>query len=368
MLDYLVKPDRAAYRPAERVREAGHRFTTLYGGNPMGKSPKTFFCLLLLTLLAGSAYSSSDRQAPHETKDGLQGLPADVSGRLVASAPFEIQRNRVILPVSIKGSRPLDIILDTGMAWPGIYLFHKEIIDEIGVEAGFEARVPGAGGGEASTAIVVDSVRASMGEAEFPEQRVIISNSDLTQRFPTEGVIGGTVLNTYVFGIDFDSRMVHLYDTTGVTVDTSWYAADITLKKGIPWIPAEITVAGGPSVPVLLYLDSAAGEALELLVRPEMAFALPESLKEEYLGTGLSGDVCGKVGSIDLLTIGPFRLFDVPTAFPPAEIRSRQEGADGVLGGMTLRRFNVIFDYSRNKMYLKPNKTYSIPFDPGERN
>ena len=37
--------------------------------------------------------------------------------------PFEIDRNKVILPVRINDSRPLKIILDSGMLGKGVVLF-----------------------------------------------------------------------------------------------------------------------------------------------------------------------------------------------------------------------------------------------------
>jgi hypothetical protein len=61
--------------------------------------------------------------------------------------------------------------------------------------------------------------------------------------------------------------------------------------------------------------------------------------------------------------IGPFRLENVVTAFPPAEVRSKQEGADGIIGNDLMRRFNVIFDYGNKRLYLKPNRHFDTPFE-----
>ena len=323
----------------------------------------------LSILLTWSCYGS-DPAAPGP-KTSIEQPPgpdtiktvAGITGRLLGHIPFEIDRNRIVLPVSVNGSHKLRVTLDSGMAWEGIYLFHKEFADTLGIGVAEEAQVGGAGSGDPSTVMVVDSTVISTGTVDFPDRVTVISKSDITQAFPTDGVIGGILLNNHTVQIDFDRRMIHLYDTTDVTVDTSWYAVDMTLKKGIPWIDAEVAIADEPPSKVALYMDIAGGEALELLVRPEMKFALPDSLtKDKYLGTGLSGDIYGKVGKIRMLRIGPFDLGDVPTTFPPAEVRSKQEGADGILANQALRRFNVVFDYSRLRLYLKPNDTYAVPF------
>jgi len=38
------------------------------------------------------------------------------------------------------------------------------------------------------------------------------------------------------------------------------------------------------------------------------------------------------------------------------------KGADGILCNNALRRFNVIFDYSGSMLYIKPNRSFDIPF------
>ena len=330
-----------------------------------------WFCVAaivaLLWALLASPGLGSDPLESHDEAQGIQAskseMDAGMTGRLVGRIPFEIDRNRVVLPVSVNGSHRLRVTLDSGMAWEGIYLFHKEFADTLGIETAQEAQVGGAGSGGPSTVMVVDSIMISMGTADFPNRTAVISKSDITQTFPTDGVLGGVLLNTHVVRVDFDERMIHLYDTTDVVVDTSWYTVDMTLKKGIPWIDAEVAIADEPPTKVDLYMDIAGGEALELLVRPDMKFTMPDGLTEvKYLGTGLSGDIYGRVGEICMLRIGPFDLRDVPTTFPPAEVRSKQEGADGILANQALRRFNVVFDYSRLRLYLKPNATYDVPF------
>lgn len=77
------------------------------------------------------------------------------------------------------------------------------------------------------------------------------------------------------------------------------------------------------------------------------------------LGRGLSGDIYGQEGDIAWVALGPHRMGDVTVAFTPAEIRSKQPGADAVLGNGLLRRFNCVFDYSGMRLYLKPNSLFA---------
>lgn len=277
--------------------------------------------------------------------------------------PFTLRRNVIILPVRIGDSRELRIILDTGMHFEGVLVYNPELRDSIVVENGIEVRVPGAGADSASRAIMTDSGAFDVGGVEFTDQRVIVLQNEMMRGFPSDGVTGYSLLGKHVVEIDYDRMRITLHEPEGFLADTSWHALPLTFKEyQIPWIEAKVNIGGTGDVPVSLYIDLASNDTLEMLIRKEMKFALPDSLEDAYLGRGLSGDVHGFKGRIHSLTLGSFVLEDVLTSFAPAEIRSKQAGADGILGSGTLRRFNVIFDYRNAKLYLKPNSFFSEPF------
>jgi hypothetical protein len=272
--------------------------------------------------------------------------------------PFRLDRGRVILPVRVAGSEPLDLILDTGMSFDGVYLFHQEALSGLGGVELMEVRVPGAGSGEPSTAQMAESLALECGDMRFEGQRVIVSTSERTQDFPTGGIIGWTVLGHYVTRIDYDAEQVVLFDSGRYAPDSSWHRVDLVLKSNIPWIEAALAIGEGDPVSAQAYIDLAAEKAVDVLVGQGKKFTAPEGLEKSYLGTGLSGDIHGGAGKVALLRIGPFDLRDVSAAFPEAGVRSKQQGADIVLGGDALRRFNAVFDYAGGSLYLKPSRYF----------
>jgi hypothetical protein len=163
--------------------------------------------------------------------------------------------------------------------------------------------------------------------------------------------------------IDYDLEVITLSDSGSVQVDSTWRSIPITLKKNIPFLECRIEVVEGEINPMILYIDLASGDALELLVKDDQKFTIPVDLDSSYLGTGLSGDIYGSMGRSLHLWLGEYELSDIPTAFAHAEVRSKQEGADGILGNNCIRRFNVIFDYDQARLYLKPNKMSNTPFE-----
>jgi len=142
--------------------------------------------------------------------------------------PFQVVRSRLILPVRIGDSEPLNVILDTGMGFDGVYLFHRELIEELDSADVVEVRVPGAGAGEPSTAVMVDSMTVSCGDMVFDGQRVIVSTSETTQGFPTDGIIGWTMLGHHVAVLDYDDHEVALFERGRYVPDSSWQRVDLS--------------------------------------------------------------------------------------------------------------------------------------------
>jgi hypothetical protein len=280
----------------------------------------------------------------------------------LACIPFEVDRNKTVLRVEVGGSRPLRLILDTGMPMDGVFLFHKGLSNEIALEGAIDVLIPGAGGGEPSKGIMAESVPVSAGDVVFGRQRVIISLSDHTQGFPTDGVIGWSLFGHYAVELDYDTMVMTLHPPGSFVPDSTWQAVSVTLKENVPWVSASVDVLGEGSVPVDCYIDFASGEAVELLVREHAKFPIPETMERAYLGTGLSGDVHGAIGRVASFTIGHRSLFDVAAVFPNAVTRSKQNGADAVIGNRLLRRFDLIFDYDAGTLWLRPNDAFDLPF------
>jgi|GEM_PF-6056485 hypothetical protein len=95
-------------------------------------------------------------------------LPNFAFGEGTLIVPFTIDRNRVIIPTSVNGSSPLRLILDSGMGFDGVYLFHKSDLDLIDTTGAVTVNVGGAGDGEASTATMIETGHIAFGEVTVP--------------------------------------------------------------------------------------------------------------------------------------------------------------------------------------------------------
>ncbi|PLX13069.1 MAG: hypothetical protein C0594_01635, partial [Marinilabiliales bacterium] len=131
----------------------------------------------------------------------------------VAEIPFLMDRNKVILPTSIQDSVKLNLILDSGMPWDGIYLFKKQHTSHIGKDPATTVDVGGAGSDNPTSSLLFDSVDFSTGNMKFNNQYVVVSQSDRTQTFPTDGIIGWSIFGHYIVDVNFDLQIITLYDT-----------------------------------------------------------------------------------------------------------------------------------------------------------
>jgi hypothetical protein len=115
---------------------------------------------------------------------------------------------------------------------------------------------------------------------------------------------------------------------------------------------------------VRLVVDLGARHALSLYVNKEKKLIPPEKSIEGIIGSGIQGDVHGKWSRISRVHMGSLDVKEVITSFPNEgeSMGLSRQSSDGNLGSQVLRRFNVIFDYQHQRMFLKPNRFYSKPF------
>jgi hypothetical protein len=290
-------------------------------------------------------------------------VPSQIVAQETPTVPFNLDRNKIIVPTSVNGSRLLRLILDTGMGFDGVYLFHKELLNLIDTTGAIEVRVPGAGSGEPSTATMIENGQIDFGDVSVTGQRIIVSHSAHTQGFPTDGVIGWNFFGHYIVEIDYDRQLILLHNTTYAPSDSNWVSIPAEMKKTLPFFEVTAEVIPHEVSQMHVYIDLASSEALELLVHNDQKFTMPDSLVQSNLGTGLSGDINGQYGRSERIQIGGYDLHDIRTAFAPANVRSKQEGADGILGNDLIRRFNIIFDYPHSRLLIRPNKTFNLPFE-----
>jgi hypothetical protein len=256
-----------------------------------------------------------------------------------------------------------EILLDTGFAFDGLMIYNPDYQDSLDLAGGMEINIGGAGAGEASKALLLDSSDFYLANLHMQNQKLLILLGDVFKGFPSNGLMGYSIFGHYITEFNYDDNTLLLHDTSYIPADNDWSQIPLYFKENkIPWLELSIVTRDEKPVKISAYIDYAAHDAILLLERPDMKFSLPKDLSEVYIGRGLSGDIYGKSGSIAKLIIGPYQMENVVATVAKAEVRSKQPDADAIIGIEVLRRYNHIFDYGKKRLYLKPNLNFSKPY------
>lgn len=319
---------------------------------------KTVYIPCLVTLIIGIAISVAAQTVRRRTMPlPTLKFPAEKS---VVEIPFEIDSGLMVIPVSVNGSKPLRYVLDTGAS--GAVHNETSSVDSLNLKIGGEVQVRGVGGGGAtSTAKIAEDVNFNIGGIELSNAHLALFPS---ARFGHSGVIGREVFANLVVEVDWEKQVLRFYEPAKYKYSGSGVVLPITFDDGgRPYAMAAAAIAGDKTIPVKVVIDAGASHALSLDVSSNEGLKLPEGAIKTVLGQGASGEVTGYAGRISILEFAGQTFRNVPTSFPDASAGTTDEpGRNGNLGSGILRRFKVIYDYSRNQIIFEPNKFAKDPF------
>ncbi|MGC6479416.1 MAG: aspartyl protease family protein [Flavobacteriaceae bacterium] len=288
----------------------------------------------------------------------------------LAEIPFELDDNGMItVQVKINDHpQAKTFVLDTGATAD---LLDTATAEELGLEADHQQEVAGAGGVKSYDIILSQQLTLDTNITVNDTHLVLADLSQLRSRKPEkkmEGILGYSLLKKYITKIDYENQKILFYDKID-TVDTlGFQKIPFEFGQGIP-IPQfdiEIVLNNGVSYTDKVFLDSGAG--LTLLINSpfnekfQLAKQAGNSLvndSENLHGTSTSESI-----ALKSVILGDYQLNDlvISIAHDQAGVSSF-ENYMGILGSKIISRFNVILDYTTSHVYLKPNNTFSRPFE-----
>nr|WP_299344541.1 aspartyl protease family protein [Allomuricauda sp.] len=282
---------------------------------------------------------------------------------------FELINNLIILPVEINGSE-LTFVLDSGVSKP--ILFNLTDQDSIQINNVSEVTIRGLGDGEPMKALSSKGNAFKLGKAKNYNQDLYVVldkgiNFSTSLGIPVHGILGYDLFRDFIVEINYSSRSIKLHDPEQYEYDDKKNAQTLPLsvEGRKAYIDGTVLMRDEKNVPVKLLVDTGSSDALWLFNQPEKGLEVPEQHYEDYLGRGLSGDIFGKRSKVSGIKLGTFEVKDAKVAFPYRESFGFLKDfgdRNGSIGGEVLRRFNVVFDYSRGLVTLKKNGNFKAPF------
>ncbi|AKA35780.1 aspartyl protease family protein [Flagellimonas lutaonensis] len=290
-------------------------------------------------------------------------------GEKYQKVKFELINNLMVVPVEVNGVE-LSFILDSGVSNP--ILFNLSDKDSVQINNVSEITLKGLGEGEPIKALKSVGNTFKMGKAVNQDQPLyVVLDKDLnfstSLGIPVHGILGYHIFRDCVVEINYVNKTMKLHDPGLYKYKGSKRSQtlplDIINRKA--YIDAAVLVKDEKEVPVKLLVDTGSSDAVWLFQDPEQGIDIPEKNYEDYLGKGLNGHIFGKRTKVNGVRIGSFTLKDAKAAFPYMESFGAIKNLgdrNGSVGAEILKRFNLIIDYSRNKITLKKNGNFKAPF------
>jgi hypothetical protein len=282
--------------------------------------------------------------------------------------PIEIHNNLVVVPVIVNNQLPLKFIVDTGVRTS--ILTQKIFSDILHLAYSKKYTISGAGGESVVNAYITNNVTLDLpGVHGRGHAMLVLENDYLELRnslgSDVHGILGYELFSRFVVKIDYAARMLTLMTPQKFKPSKRYTRLPITVEDTKPYYVAEVKINDTTSISAKLMVDTGASHGLFLDTESNSKIVVPEKNVQCVIGRGLSGLITGRTARINCLRIGKYEIKDMVANFPDDQtikdtlrLRSGKVYRNGSMGGEVLSRFQVIFDFPREKIYLKAKRSF----------
>lgn len=290
-------------------------------------------------------------------------------GQKFQKVKFELINNLMIIPVEINGAK-LSFLLDSGVSTP--ILFNLSDQDSVQINNVTEITIKGLGEGPAMKGLSSDGNTFRINSIANRSQKLyVVLDKDInfspSLGVPIHGIIGYDLFKDFVVEINYGSKVIKFHDPQRYTakLNKNQERLPLIIENKKAYVDGKVFMGGDAEIPVRLLVDTGSSDAIWLFEDEEKGLDIPERHYDDYLGKGLSGNIFGKRTMVEGFKLGSNSLKGPKTAFPNMEsfnsIKNIGE-RNGSIGGEILKRFNLVFNYSKNEVIIKRNGNFKAPF------
>ena len=284
-----------------------------------------------------------------------------------STVPLSLLQNLPMVSVRVNG-KLMRFVVDTGAAVS--VLLETPTTGELRLNQVGEVSISGAGEGFDSVAHVVDGVKLTVGTVHLEDLRFIyipfnqIALFDHPDEVFFDGIIGIDVLKKFAVKFDYDEMSFHLaasehrFVKDGLETD-GWHQSELDFNGMTPYIQLEMQYANNTSaVQVDLLVDTGSTGYLGLAVNEEKHITLPVTYVP-VTGVGVTGEITSRLTTLEYLKIGNQQMSSLPVSLTVSGGAS--DSRDGVLGNQVLSRFNQVYDFQGEQVWLQANQKMNQP-------
>jgi hypothetical protein len=292
-------------------------------------------------------------------------------GQKEVRIPIEILNNLVVVPVVLNGQLPLKFILDTGVRTA--ILTEKTFSDILNLSYSKKYTISGPGGQKLVDAFITNNVSLDLPGVHGEGHAMLVLEEDyleLRNYLGTDvhGILGYELFSRFIIQIDYERKMLTLTTAEGFKRKRKFRTIPISIEDTKPYVVAEIEMTDSSIVKAKLLVDSGASHGLVLEPSSNPYLKVPQRHIKSIIGRGIGGVITGQIARIRAIDLDGYKVPNVISNFPDPNSYmdtlkvSRTVFRNGSIGGELLSRFTVIFDFPREKIYLKKNHDYNKEF------
>ncbi len=290
----------------------------------------------------------------------------------IIKIPFKLVNNLVIIPLNVNGTS-LNFLLDTGVR--ETLLFSLDETEQVKFESIEKIKFTGLGNKEP-----FDGFKSSnnlVSSKGFVDKNHIIyivldQNINISSQvgFPINGIIGYHFFKNHSIEIKYKQNKINIYNSINSIskkAKNKYQKASISIEEGKPYIQTKIVFENqSVDFDAKLLIDTGNSDALWLFQDKNAAIRIPEKTYSDFLGKGFGGNIYGERGRLKSFKLGGF-IFNKPLiSFPDSTATEGIEMVEdrvGSIGSEIMKRFNTLYDYQNNAIYLEKNGNFILPFN-----
>ncbi len=293
-----------------------------------------------------------------------------VNNRRHVDIPFEYINDFIVITLRFNGLIPLKFIFDTGAEHT--ILTKREISDLFRVRYEREFRVAGSDLKTELVAYLARNIRFDIPEKVYaPAEDILVLQEDYF-RFEeyagvdVHGILSAMAFSRFIVKINYDRQMLTLYDrATFEMQERDYVAVPMEVFRNKIYINTTMQVLPDSVAPVKLLIDTGAGLPLLMFTNTHPLVRPPATAIPSNIGMGLGGYLEGFTGRIHRIALGSFSQTGVITYFQELDSLDQPDylnGRHGLVGNTLLSHFQLIIDYQKGQIWLKPSRTYRDAF------
>ncbi len=292
-------------------------------------------------------------------------------GRHHVKFPIEICNNLVVIPVVLNGQLPLKFILDTGVRTT--ILTDKTFSDILKLSHGRHYMVAGPGGEKIVEAYVTNNVTLDLPGVHGEGHAMLVLEKDYLELrnylgTDVQGILGYEVFSRFIVEIDYRGKELTLTLPEYFQPKKKFQVLTISVKDTKPYVQVPVTMSDGTVIIATMLVDSGASHGLVLDPASDKRIIIPEMHVNSLIGRGLGGLITGEIGRIKSLELGKYHIENLIANFPDPNsyidtLKASDVFRNGVIGGEILSRFTTIYDFPREKIYIKKNSSFHDSFN-----